>query len=187
MRRGVFVCTLIVALCGAYASAQNNPFPDTLKVDYFQNAFGSTDQTVQITNPGTAGGSLCAAIFVFDVNQEMRECCDCYVSPDGLRTLSVDKDLLGNPLTEPAPTAGAIKIVSQWTSGGSCPQYPFSLRPTASVRAWATHLQNNGTLTETASQDATLSGAEEQRLDAECYGIFLVGSGHGLCTCGTGD
>ena len=187
MRRGFFVAaTIVLALC-AFASAQNNPYPDTLKVDYFQNAFGSTDQTIHITNPGTAGGSLCAAVFVFDVNQEMRECCDCYVSPDGLRTLSVDKDLLSNPLTQPAPTAGAIKIVSQLTTSGSCPTYPLSIKATASVRAWATHLQNSGVLTETASQDATLSVTELQRLEAECYGIWLDGSGHGLCSCGTGD
>jgi len=187
MSRGLaVVCTFALALCAVCASAQN--YPDTFKVDYFQNAFGSVDETVHITNPGTAGGNLCAAVFVFDVDQEMRECCSCFVSPDGLRTLSVNTDLLGNPLTQPAPTAGAIKIVSTTTtSSGTCPAYPLSMKPTASIRAWATHLDNSGVLTETASQDATLSTLELQRLERECTGVYIVGSGHGQCTCGTGD
>jgi len=184
MRRGVFVAaTLVFALC-AFAAAQG-PYPDTLKVDYFQNALGSgPDETVHITNPGTNGTSLCAAIFVFDVDQEISSCCDCFISPDGLRTLSVNVNLLGNPLTQPAPTAGVIKIVANLYD--NCQLYPYSLVPTPSVRAWATHLQNSGVLTETASQDATLSTAEVNRLEAECYGIYLDGSGHGLCSCGTG-
>src|SRR5579863_414608 len=188
MRKGaVVVCAFLFALCASFAAAQNNPYPDTLKVDYFQNVNGSIDQTVHITNPGTSGTSLCAAVFVLDVNQEMSECCNCYVSPDGLRTLSVDVDLSSNPLTGTLVPAGAIKIVSTTTTSGTCPTYPLSLHPTPSVRAWATHLQNSGVLTETASQDATLSVAELQRLERECYGIYIVGSGKGVCTCGTGD
>jgi hypothetical protein len=42
--------------------AQTTPLADTFKVNYFSNANtpGAPDGTVQITNPGTAPGSVCA-------------------------------------------------------------------------------------------------------------------------------
>jgi hypothetical protein len=184
------VCTIALALCAGVAAATTTPpAPDTLKVDYFANAntAGAPDGTLRVTNPGTAGGSLCAAIYVFDSNQELSECCSCYVSPDGLRTLSVNTDLTSNPLTGVILNTGAIKIVSTPTKGGICP-LPLSLTPTAGIRAWETHIQNsNFVITETASQDATLSSAEVSRLQGECYAIQLDGSKSGVCTCGVGD
>src|SRR5271166_548020 len=167
------VCTLAVALCAGSALATTPPPADTLKVDYFANAntAGAPDGTVRLTNPGTAGGSLCAAIYVFDSNQEMSECCSCYLSPDGLRTLSVNTDVTGNPLTGVILNTGAIKIVSTPTKGGTCP-LPTYITPVAGVRAWTTHIQSsNFEITETASQDATLSTAEVNRLQGECYAI----------------
>jgi len=38
-------------------------------------------------------------IYVLDAYQEMTECCACAESPNGLRTLSVNKNLTNNPLT----------------------------------------------------------------------------------------
>src|SRR5208283_804862 len=189
MRRTTILvaCSLALALCAGFAVAQKPA--DTLKVTYFSNANtdGAPDATVRLTNPGTAGGSLCAAIYVFDSYQEMSECCSCYLSPDGLRTLSVNSDLTANPLIGVSLTTGVIKVVSTPTKGGSCP-LPISLTPTAGIRGWGTHIQNsNYAITETALQDATLSAAEVKRLQGECYAIDLDGSGHGICSCGTGD
>src|SRR5579872_5539845 len=183
----LIVCTLAVALCSAAASTTPPP-ADTLKVDYFANAnSGSPDATLRITNPGTSGTGLCAAIFVFDPMQEMSECCSCYVSPDGLRTLSVNGDLTSNPLTGVTLHTGAIKIVSTRANGTTCPA-PTALYPTPAIRAWATHIQNaNFAITETASQDATLSYTEQVLLQNECHAIHLDGSGKGICSCGTGD
>ncbi|MGA2414348.1 MAG: hypothetical protein ABSF59_07860 [Candidatus Sulfotelmatobacter sp.] len=193
------VCTLVLALSAGFAAAATVPGPDTLKVDYFANAntAGAPDGTVRLTNPGTieavskTGGygntNICAAIFVFDPQQELSECCSCFLSPDGLRTLSVDVDVTGNPLTGVVLTTGLIKVVSTPTVSNTCP-LPTSLNPTPAIRAWATHIQNsNFAITETASQDATLSSAEVSRLQGECYAINLDGSGKGICTCGTGD
>lgn len=191
MRRiTVLVCPLALALCAGYAAAATTPPPaDTLKVDYFANAntAGAPDGTVRITNPGTSGTGLCAAIFVFDVNQEMSECCSCFVSPDGLRTLSVNTDLTSNPLTGVTLNTGVIKIVSTTSNSGTCPN-PTVVYPTPAVRAWATHIQNsNFTVTETNSQDATLSAWEQTSLQNECHAIHLDGSKAGICSCGTGD
>lgn len=189
----VVVCTLALAFCTASLWAATTPPADTLKVDYFANAntAGAPDGTIRIDNPGTSGGGLCAAIFVFDVNQEMSECCSCYVSPDGLRTLSVNTDLTSNPLTGVVLNTGVVKIVSTLAyANRTCPT-PTSagnLVPTPAVRAWATHIQNsNFTVTETASQDATLSTTEVNGLEGQCRAIHNVGSGSGICGCGTGD
>jgi len=180
------VCLLAVALCAVSAMASTAPPPaDTLKVDYFSNAntAGAPDGTVRVTNPGTsAAASINVAIYVFDPNQEMSECCICLLTPDGLRTFSVNTDLTQNPLTGVTLTTGLIKLVS--TTGPNV----VSLVPAPAIRAWATHIQNsNFAETETASQDATLSSAEVKRLNAECSAIVLDGSGQGLCSCGTGD
>jgi hypothetical protein len=184
------ICTLALALCAGSAWAATTPPPaDTLKVDYFSNAntAGAPDGTVRLTNPGTAGGNICAAIFVVDPYQELSECGSCFLSPDGLRTLSVNTDLTSNPLTGVTLSTGTIKIVSTPTVGGVCP-LPTKLAPTPAIRSWATHIQNsNFSITETASQDATLSAAEVTRLQGECSAIALDGSGKGILSCGTGD
>src|SRR5579872_920554 len=133
MRRTILsICAMAVLTASSWA--QNNPPKDTLKVDYFANAntSGAPDATLRITNPGTAqnvGGSsgqvpanVCAYIAVFDPFQEMSECCGCLLTPDGLRTLSVNTDLTSNPLTGVTLQNGVIKIVSTLAfNGNSCP------------------------------------------------------------------
>jgi hypothetical protein len=183
------VIALTLALCAGTAAAQATPPADTLKVDYFSNAHttGAPDGTLRLTNPGTAPGNVCANIFVFDPFQELSECCSCFLSPDGLRTLSVNTDLTSNPLTGVQLTTGVIKIVSTTLTAGTCP-LPTNLNPIPAVRAWETHIQNAGFAeTETASSDATLSTGEVTRLKAECNAVRIVGSGSGICSCGTGD
>lgn len=183
----LLICVLCVAVLTPAAWAVTPP-ADTLKVDYFANANNSSSSvpvgTVRLTNPGTSGGNVFAAIYVFDPNQELSECCECQLSPDGLATLSVNADLTSNPLTgPPLLTTGLIKIVS--TTGTSASK----LAPTPAIRSWATHIQgttSSAAVTETASQDATLSSTEESRLDNECSAIQRDGSGQGICTCGTG-
>jgi hypothetical protein len=83
--------------------------------------------------------------------------------------------------------SGVIKIVSTRPVGGVCP-LPTRLGPIPAVRSWVTHIQNASFAeTETGSQDATLSAGEQISLATQCKAIQTVGSGKGLCTCGTGD
>ena len=180
------VCTLALALCTGSAFAQ----ADTLKVDYFSNAntAGAPDATARVTDPGTyANGNICASYFVFDPFQELSECCSCLLTPDGLRTLSVNGDLTSNPLTGVTLSTGLIKIVSTVPVSGTCP-LPTAVHPVAAIRSWVTHIQNsNFAVTETGSVDATLSAGEITRLAKQCYAVALVGSGKGICSCGSGD
>jgi hypothetical protein len=124
---------------------------------------------------------------VLDPNEEMSECCSCLLTPDGLRTLSVNTDLTSNPLTGVILTTGVIKILSIKLIGGTCPAYPIGSTVTAGIRSWGTHIQNGFSVTETPSQDATLSSTEQILLQNECQAIKVDGSGKGKCSCGTGD
>jgi len=184
------VCTLALALFAGYASASTTTPPaDTLKVNYFSNAntAGAPDGTVRITNPGTSGGNLCAAIYVFDQDQELSECCSCLITPNGLQTLSINSNLTNNPLTGVTLATGSISIVSTKTVGGTCP-LPVTLTPTAGLRSWGTHIQNsNFAVTETEFIDSTFSSAEQGVLQNDCYAVQLIGSGKGVCSCGTGE
>jgi len=182
------VCSLLVfGVASAFAQSS-----DVYKVDYFSNANtgGAPDGTVRLDNPGTFTGlnpNVCAAIFVFDTAQEISECCSCLLTPDGLRTLSVNTDLTSNPLTGVVLKTGVIKIVSTRPVGGVCP-LPTRLGPIPTVRAWVTHIQDAGFAeTETGAQDSTLSATEQIALASQCRAIQIVGSGKGICSCGTGD
>jgi hypothetical protein len=167
---------------------------DTLKVDYFSNAntSGAPDGTLRLDNPGTPGTNVCAYIGVFDSNQEMSECCGCLLTPDGLRTLSIDSNLTNNPFNGVTLATGVIKVLSVTTVNNTCP-FPGTSKTaqfytSGGVRSWGTHIQNsNFTITETGSQDATLSVTENVRFYDDCVAIGLVGSGTGVCSCGTGD
>jgi hypothetical protein len=201
MRRTILaVCILAISAVGASAatgSFKNTPpstsTADVFKVNYFSNAntANAPDGTFRMTNPGTVGGNICAYVLVHDPNQELSECCGCLLTPDGLRTLSVNTDLTANPLTGVKLTTGTIEVVSVQPVNNTCPlpgttsavQYLYP-----GLRAWGTHIQNsNFTITETQSLDATFSAAEDSRVYNECFAIVLDGSGAGICTCGTGD
>jgi len=190
MKRQILIALAVLCLASlGTMSAQIEQYP--FGVDYFANnlSAGAPDATVRINNPGSTNGDLCAMIYVFDNNQEMNECCGCITTPDGLRTLSVKKDINGNPLTVPL-TTGDIKIVSAEVNGYPCDP-TSNVVPYGGLNSWGTHIQNKvGTgfpITETAYTYSALSNGELASLQADCYFTQRLGSGRGVCSCGTGD
>jgi len=179
----VLCVALAVVLLGTVAVAQ-----DVYQVNYYANAqtSGEPDATVYIDNPGANNfGYVCAMVYVFTYDQQMAECCGCGESPNNLDTLSVNSDLTSNPLTSTTPVTGVIKIVAAPDPGFCDPTSPYV--PTPDLRAWATHIQSAaGAITETQFLDAPLSGAELSALQSQCAFIGILGSGHGVCTCGSG-
>jgi len=169
------------------ASAQ-----DVYKVNYFSNANTSyaPDGTVRIDNPGVTGGNLCAMIYVFDYDQQLSECCGCLETPNGLRTLSINSNLTSNPLTGVWEHNGVLKVVSSSVNNSPCDPSQ-NVAPKANLRVWVTHIQNKvGSafpITETESSDSTLGATELANIQAECFFIGILGSGHGICSCGWGD
>ena len=192
-RTGFAIALVIMGICAlGVVSASAQSF-DVFYVNYFANngVSGAPDATVRVTNPGTSNGNLCAMIYVFDNDQQMDECCGCLTTPDGLRTLSVTKDLTSNPLVGTVVKTGDIKIISAQVNGSPCEPAFVDLTLVPELRAWATHIQSKvGTaypITETAFSGATLVGNELGSLEDDCHFIERLGSGHGICSCGTGD
>ena len=178
----------LITIGAGVASAQT----DVYKVNYFSNNGVGTAPaaTVRIDNPGLTYGNLCAMVYVFDADQQLTECCGCVETHNGLRTLNVRTDLTSNPLTGVLSTNGVIKIVSAAVNNSPCDP-TSNVTPKANLRAWVTHIQNAvGTaypITETESSDSTLGATELANLQAQCAFINILGSGQGICSCGTGD
>jgi len=174
------------------ASADASVTP-LLTVNYFDldaAQKSGIDGSIRLTNPGINGENLCAMIYVFDQSQELSECCGCSITDSGLRTLSVINDLTANPLTGQKLQNGVVKVVpSDAASNPSC--NPESLTPSGVVLGWGTNSQilsdKTSQLTENKFSLATLSDGESNDLAAQCTFLHQLGSGQGICTCGTGD
>ncbi len=182
----VLALALLVLALTSGAMAQ-----DVYKVNYFSNnAAPAPDATVRIDNPGLTYGNLCAMIYVFAADQQLSECCGCVESHNGLRTLSVRSNLTSNPLTGVVATTGVIKVVSSAVNNSPCDP-TSNVSPKANLRVWVTHIQNPVgdayPITETESSDSTLGATELANLQAQCAFINILGSGAGVCSCGTGD
>jgi len=184
---GFLILMLAMAiLLGGTALAQgDNSF---YFVTYFSNAntANAPDATVRAVNDGDfAGGNLYASIYVFDDSEELTECCSCLITPDGLLSESVNKNLTANPLTGIKPTRGVIKIISSSEYTGAPGFNPNILNP--GIRAWATHIQkSNATwaVTETPLADSNLAanGTELGLLQELCYFDYLLSGKPCICT-----
>jgi hypothetical protein len=158
-------------------------------VSYFTTGPSKIDTTLRATNPGADEPNLCAMVYVFDQDQQMAECCGCRISQDGLRTWSLNKDLIGNPLTGRVPTTGSILLVTaDYISNPSCDS--SSINPTGMPIAWATHLQtlspNATTISEESLSEIPLNATLTSALQAQCNFVQQLGGRQGICSCGTG-
>jgi hypothetical protein len=194
-QKSLTIALIVASICMlgvVSASAQDVVTTGVFSVNYFANngVSGAPDATVRVTNAGTTNGNLCAMVYVFDNDQQMDECCGCITTPDGLRTFSVTKDLTSNPLVGTVVNHGDIKILTSSVNNSPCdPTTNVQIEP--GLFAWATHIQNkvgsSYPISETAFTSATLSAGEYGNLQADCFFINRLGSGHGICSCGTGD
>lgn len=158
-----------------------------LTVGYF-SVTPVADTTMRITNPASTAEDLCAMVYVFDQDQQMSECCGCYVSRDGLRTFSLNKDLLSNPLTGVQSKTGTVMLVSaDYSSNLSC--NASSITPKGTQIAWSTHLSSHVTGQAAETEDAfsysPLSATLSSALQAQCAFIQQLGGGQGQCGCGS--
>ena len=93
-------------------------------------------------------GDVCANIYVFNDVQEMQECCQCDLSANSLRTISVITDLTSNPLiTAESTEAGVIKILgvrpaSQGPPSVCKPSTTVPLPVEEGLHAWINHTES---------------------------------------------
>jgi len=182
-------------------------------VTYYSNAntSGAPDGTLRVINDGSEAtaspegvenGTLWAAIYVFDDSQELRSCCACVITSDGLLSESVNKELTANEFTGRGEmTRGVIKVISSSTWDPTAPW------PSTGLRGYMTHIQATSTtfpapgpgnkvnavekgpffVTETALSDSNLSWTEQSNLGTLCSYGLTIGSGYGLCPCTVED
>jgi hypothetical protein len=192
---GGMVSGMQVGTTGIEASMNGIQTSDTLTVQplltvaYF-DATSGVDSVFRITNPGTTGQDLCAMVYIFDQDQQMSECCGCTVSQDGLLTLSLNKNLLNNPLTGVPSKSGTVMLVAaDQASNASC--NASGMTPAGTVLAWSTHLpQSKSGLMSSAEEpfsNSPLSATLSSALQAQCSFVQQLGSGQGLCSCGGGS
>ncbi len=185
--------TTISASSGSASGSAAVTVDPLLAVTYFDNANVTglwADGTVRLSNPGMTGGDLCAMVYVFAADQQLSECCGCIVTPNGLTTLSVNTDLTSNPLTGTILNNGVIEVVpADLATNPTC--NPAAITPKGLVSTWATHIQSlpgNGFVeTEDSFQRTPLTNAALATLQSDCTFVGILGSGHGVCTCGGGD
>ena len=183
--------TIFAQNSGVTASAGLTVIP-LMALNYFDRASATQtgiDAKIRLVNPGVSAGDICAMVYVFDQSQELNECCGCRISDSGLRTLSLLRDLTANPLTGKKPNGGSIKVVpSDPAQNPQCD--PGSLAPTGEIVGWETHPQVSGgtsQITETSFDEVPLGSIEAAVLVNECGFVEKLGSGKGICSCGTGD
>jgi hypothetical protein len=182
---------------------------------YYTNAgvSGVPDSQLSIVNPGSTGGTspggdLCANIYVLDTQNDIRECCSCKVTPNGITTFSLNTNLTANPfkmITLPVngvnvsvPT-GVIEVVSSVaTKSGStsvCGGAQLDYSPNGQLAGWITHVHQPETgafsLSEAPLLPGTLSAGtltgngptELSRLQSLCNLVQSSGDRTGICTC----
>ena len=200
----IFTMFSAAMLISVAAFAQNPITADSPYQIRYASNLSIGDSVVNISNTGarggvtlqsgtsaSIGGSVCANVFVFTPDEEIVSCCSCPVTPNGLVSLSAQKDLIVNPLTRETPTSVVIKLVATVPVGGSCNNSAAAVG-TATLApgmvAWGTTLHANtsaaaGTygVTETAFTPASLSASELARLANTCTFILSQGSGFGVC------
>jgi hypothetical protein len=173
---------LVLVTGSGTAMAQDHAF----FLSYYANAHtpGAPDGTLRLTNDGHASaGNLWADIYVFNDTEQLEDCCSCEVTPNGYLSLSVDKDLTGDPLSwELFHDRGLIMVVSSATFGPTAPV------PKPGIRAWITHpeaLAPNGQYSLSVEQltDSNLGSEEATELAETCSFIYTLGIGDGAGAC----
>jgi hypothetical protein len=162
------------------------------------------DSYINITNSGANGaglgsgtsasvtGAICVNVYAFDPTEEIVSCCSCPVTPNGLVSLDVQKDLISNPVFPRTPTSIVIKLLATAPVGGSCNASALlSGTPTTvnGMLAWGTTLHLNTSVTaatyevtEDRFSPSTLSAGEQARLAYSCGIVANQGSGFGVCS-----
>ena len=179
-----FLLVLAVALLAGNALAQGDNSVYFVSYYSYANTTGAPDATLRAINDGDTEANLWADIYVFDDSQELTTCCGCVITPDGLLSESVNKQLTAFPLTGKINTRGVIKIISSST-GPDANGFPVVATPTAGIRAWQTHIQKLASgygVTEAAYADSNLASSEQALLQNLCYYSELLSGTACPCT-----
>src|SRR5271169_5250248 len=86
-----------------------------IQLNYAAN-LSAGDSVTNLTNAGSLNGfdpagNICANVYVFAQDQQLISCCTCPLTPNHLRTLSTQNDLINNTLTPGVPIGVTIALL----------------------------------------------------------------------------
>jgi hypothetical protein len=160
--------------------------PDVFQISYVANVLAG-DSFVNLTNTGVQGGSdpagdICANVYVLAADQQLIACCSCQLTPNHLKTLSAQKDLLAKTLTPGSPANVTVALLASTSCDASA---VTAANLVGGLRAWRTTLHASPSggfgVTENPFSFATLSASELAKLTSYCGFIQSDGSGFGIC------
>jgi hypothetical protein len=184
-----------------YGQTNDGPF----QVRYASNLVIG-DSVINISNDGASSplmitggildnpqnGNLCVNVYTYTPDEQLSSCCSCFVTPNGMVSLSVRNDLVSNPLTPIIPTSVVIKLLATSGDAGAATcnaAQPGQVRP--GMLAWGTTLHplpatpgspaTTWAVVETRFSVGNLVDPEFTRLQQLCGFIKANGSGYGVC------
>ncbi len=198
MKNRFIVISAAMVLSSVAAFAQGDgPF----QVRYASNlAVG--DSVINFTNTGasstvafpTQNGNICVNTYTFSPDEQLISCCSCFLTPNGLASLSVRNDLISNTLTPGVPTSVVVKLVASSGPPTACNAATAGTGRDvllSGLAAWGTTIHalpvtpgspaTTYGVTETPFTNATLSQAELTRITTLCGFIQTNGSTFGIC------
>jgi hypothetical protein len=199
------IVILAALVCTMVAFAQNPITADSpFQVRYAANP-AAGESYIDIVNTGANGasllgpgfgaaaGNICVNVYAFSPDEQLISCCSCFITPNGVADLGVNRDLTIKTLTGVVPTSVVVKLLATLagpggTGGASSCNNSAATVTTATIvggmAAWGTtlHAQGGGfATTETPFTPATLSAGELASIGGRCASILGNGSGFGVC------
>ena len=201
--RNVILAALVFAMV---AFAQNPITADSpFQVRYAAN-LAAGESYINIVNTGANGapllgpgfggaaGNICVNVYAFSPDEQLISCCSCFVTPNAVVNLGVNRDLTIKTLTGVVPPSVTVKLLSTLagtggTGGASACNNSAATTATAAIvpgmAAWGTtlHAAPGGgfATTETPFTPASLSAGELASISGRCAAILGNGSGFGQC------
>lgn len=179
-KKTVMGLLLVAAFAGLFLAGAGTALAQTQDVywvAYYNTGVTSATQLsnggVDLLNPGTSGGTLCADVYVFDANQELKECCALPISTDGGLFLSIT-GFTNTPANGVYSPTGVIKVVADQFPNCN----PTNPVPTPELRGSVFNADSS--ITETTFQATPLSAQELFDLGLLCSGVPNE-SGPGVC------
>lgn len=215
MYRVAFLTVLLLSSIGlvAQVATADSPFQfryaaNLNKGDSFINISNDGANGASLLGPGIGSpvGNICVNVYAFSPDEQEIACCSCLVTPNGLASYSIKKDIISNTATGVVPTSVTIKLLATLAgtggSGTSCTNSAANVTTATIVTgmgAWmtTTHVSTvttpspywwqPATTTTTTSYDETaftpaiLSAGELASISLRCANIVGNGSGAGIC------
>jgi hypothetical protein len=205
---GVF---LLASLAGK-AAAQ----PGTLGteiVGYYDNSepsinngTGAGDNIIRVIDP--TGDDMCVMVYVLDNEEELGECCGCFITANELLSFSVEKNLTANwSENSHQQQSGVVYAFASTANNRDCirpdgttndacnrgcdPSLGFAppTTPIAHINGDITRvleLDSSGPqITETEMSNIGDDDSQEQNLTSQCWFRTRHNNGFGACTCPT--